>query len=185
MNLVSTVNTGADLTARVLINGLDASYNQISETLTLNGTTVVVTTKSYLRINSMQVTSGSPTGVITLKNLTNTTTYAQINAGVGRTQMSIYTVPAGYTFYLQRIQAFTSFNGSDSKYAVYRNYSVSSTGVVSLTQQAPFVNSYETLRVMPRPFAEKTDIQLQARASDATTYFISISAEGYLIKNPD
>lgn len=75
MNLVSTVNTGADLTATILISGVDANYAPISETVALNGTTVVVTTKSYFRINSMVVTSGAPTGVITLKDLTNTTTY--------------------------------------------------------------------------------------------------------------
>jgi hypothetical protein len=35
---------------------------------------------------------------------------------------------------------------------------------------------------MPRPFVEKTDIQLQAKSSSGT-YNVAISAEGYLIKN--
>lgn len=187
MNLVSTVNTGGDKTGTtVLIQGLDANYESISETLTLNGTTVVVTTKSYLRINSMSVSSvtsgANPTGVITLKDLTNTTTYAQIAAGFGRSQMSIYTVPAGYTLYLSRIDAYTSLNGSSSAYASYRNQQTSSTGLVTYTQQAPFTNLYHAQRVMPRPFAEKTDIQLQAIVSTGTAV-VSIAAEGYLVKN--
>jgi hypothetical protein len=37
---------------------------------------------------------------------------------------------------------------------------------------------------MPRPFPEKTDIQLQAKTS-ANTYAVSIAAEGYLVKNTD
>ena len=189
MHLASSVNTGADKTGTtVLIQGLDSTYTSISETLTLNGTTAVVTTKSYLRINSISVASVTsstmPTGVITLKDLTDTTTYAQIAAGLGRSQMSIYTVPAGYTLYLSRIDAYTSANGSSADFISYRNYSITSSGVVNTTQQAPFTNIYHAQRVMPRPFTEKTDIQLQARAS-ANTYVVSIAAEGYLIKNAD
>jgi hypothetical protein len=183
MNLVSTVNTGADKTgSTILIQGLDADYALQSETLTLNGTTVVPTTKSYLRINSISTTAGAPTGVITLKDLTNTTTYAQIAASFGRSQMSIYTVPAGYTFYLSRIDAYASANGSSADFITYSNTTYSSTGVVQYTQQAPFVNNYHAQRVMPRPFLEKTDVVLRFKSS-ANTYVVAVAAEGYLIKN--
>jgi hypothetical protein len=187
MNLVSTVNTGGDKTGTtILVQGLDANYAAISETLTLNGTTVVVTTKSYLRINSILVSSvtsaAAPTGVITLKDLTNTTTYAQISAGFGRSQMSIYTVPANNTFYLSRIDAWTSANGSSADFVTYSNTTYSSTGVVQFTQQAPFTGNYHSQRVMPRAFAEKTDIVLRFKTS-ANTYVCSVAAEGYLIAN--
>lgn len=170
-------------TASIQISGLDADYLAISETLVLNGTTPVQTVKSYLRVNSMQVTAGSatnPAGVVTLKDLTNTTIYAQINAGVGRTQMAIYTVPAGYTFYLQRVNIYTSLNGNN--FATYINKQTSATGVVTLTQQAPFAISYEARRIMPRAVLEKTDIQLQCKVN-STTGAIGIAQEGYLIKN--
>lgn len=183
MNLASSVNTGPDLSGTtILIQGLDANYAPISETLALTGTTVAVTTKSYLRINSMSVTAGVPTGTITLKNLANSVTYAQINPSIGRSQMAIYTVPAGYTFYLSRIDAYTSANGSSADWIQYRNVNTTSSGVTTLTQQAPFTNTYHAQRVMPRPFAEKTDIQLQAKTS-ANTHAVAIAAEGYLIKN--
>jgi hypothetical protein len=187
MNLVSTVNTGGDKTGTtILVQGLDADYVAISESLTLNGTTAVVTTKSYLRINNISVTSVtggvSPTGVITLKDLTNTTTYAQIAAGFGRSQMSIYTVPAGNTFYLSRIDGYTSANGSSADFITYSNTTYSSTGVVQYTQQAPFTNTYHSQRVMPRGFAEKTDVVLRFKSS-ANTYVVAIALEGYLVKN--
>jgi len=183
MHLASSVNTGDDLSGTtILIQGLSSTYAPISETLALTGTTNVTTTKSYLRINSMSVSSGVPTGIITLKDLTDTTTYARINAGNGRTQMSIYTVPAGYTFYLSRIDAYTSLNGSNADYNIYRNYTTSSSNVVAITQQAPFTNTYHAQRVMPRPFTEKTDIQLQCKAS-ANTSYTSIAAEGFLVQN--
>jgi hypothetical protein len=189
MNLVSTVNTGGDKTGTsILIQGLDSTYAAISETLTLNGTTVVETTKSYLRINSISVSAitggANPTGVITLKDLTNTTTYAQIAAGFGRSQMSIYTVPAGNTFYLSRIDAWTAANGSSADYVTYSNTTYSSTGAAQYTQQAPFTGNYHSQRVMPRAFAAKTDIVLRFKTS-ANTYACSVAAEGYLIKNAD
>jgi len=183
MKLASSVNTGADLSGTtILITGLDANYNVITESLALTGTTAVDTTKSFLRINSMQVTAGAPTGTITLKNAAGSATYAQINPSIGRSQAAIYTVPAGYTFYLSRIDAYTSANGSSADWVQYRNVATSSTGVTTLSQQAPFTNWYHAQRVMPRPFAEKTDIQLQAKTS-ANTYAVSIAAEGYLVKN--
>jgi hypothetical protein len=181
MNLAGTAGD----TASILISGLDANYLPISETLVLNGATPVETTKSYLRINSMQVTVGSatnPAGVVTLKNLANNVIYAQINAGVGRTQSAIFTVPAGFTYFLQRVNIYTSLNGN--RFVTYQNKTISPTGVVTLTQQAPFPVSYEALRVMPRPFTEKTDIQLMAKV-DSGTGAVAISQEGYLIKNPD
>jgi hypothetical protein len=187
MNLASTVNTGGDKTGtRILIQGLDANYASISESVVLNGTTDVVTTKSYLRINSISVASVTggvaPTGVITLKDLTNTNTYAQIAASFGRSQMSIYTVPAGNTFLLSRIDAWTSANGSSADFVTYSNTTYSSTGVVQYTQQAPFTGWYHSQRVMPRPFLEKTDIVLRFKSS-ANTYVCSVAAEGYLIAN--
>lgn len=176
------IGTDSD-TASVLINGLDANYNSISETLTLNGTSAVTTANSYLRINSMQVTSGNPAAAVTLKDLTNTTIYAQINAGVGRTQAGIYTVPAGYTYYLQRVNLYSSLNGNNNKFVTYQNRTISSSGVIQVTQQAPFATSYEARRIIPRAFSEKTDIQLQCKLSASGTEAVGVSQEGYLIKN--
>lgn len=170
-------------TATILIQGLDANYLAISENVVLNGTSSVTTTKSFLRINSMQVSVGSatnPAGTVTLKDLTDTIIYAQINPSVGRTQAAIYTVPAGYTYYLERVNIYTSLNGNN--YAMYQNKTTSAAGVVLLTQQAPFATSYEAKRIIPRPIPEKTDIQLMCKLQSSTGA-VSIAQEGYLIRN--
>lgn len=172
-------------TAKITIVGLNASYTLTTEIVTLNGTTPVATTNEFLRINSMFVSTGSatnPAGAVYLKNSGGTVTYAQINSGVGRTQAAIYTVPAGYTYYLQRVNIYTSLNGND--YVTYQNKTISSSGVVQLTQQAPFAMGYEALRIMPRPFLEKTDIQLMCKVQSGTGA-VAIAQEGYLIKNAD
>lgn len=170
-------------TAQITIVGLDSGYNTISEAVTLNGTTPVATVKKYLRVNSMSVTVGSatnPVGAVYLKDVGGTITYAQINTGVGRTQAALYTVPAGYTFFLQRVAIYTSLNGND--FVTYQNKTISPNGVVQLTQQAPFAMSYDALRIMPRPFLEKTDIQLMCKIQSGTGA-VAVAQEGYLIKN--
>lgn len=173
------VGTDAD-TAKVRIDGLDGDYVAISEVVTLNGTTPVATTKQFFRINGMQVTSGNPAATVTLQNSGATVTYAKIATGVGRTQAAIYTVPAGYTFYLKRVNVYTSLNGND--FVTYQNRTSSATGVVTLTQQAPTATAYEAMRVFPRPFVEKTDIQLQCKVNTGSGA-VAVAQEGVLIAN--
>ena len=177
MTLASS--SASDTAVKVQINGLDANYNAISEIVSLNGTTGVTTTLSYLRINSLVTTLGNAAGVITAKN--GATTYAQINAGFGRSLMSIYTVPNGFDFYLQRVSANSSFNGNNLNYLFYQNYNVNAAGVVAVTTKAPFTSAYDALRIMPRKFAAKTDLQFLFNTS-ATTAAVNVAVEGYLIQ---
>jgi hypothetical protein len=103
-------DTSAGTGARtVLITGLDANYAVISETVTMNGQTAVTTTKSYLRINSMLVTTAGSSlaneGIIYIGSGTVTsgvpaTIYNVIAAGFNNATSSQYTIPAGYTGYL-------------------------------------------------------------------------------------
>ncbi len=176
-------SSASDTAVTVSIQGLDAAYAPISETLVLtNGITGVLTVNSYFRIHSIAVVMSSannPVGTIYLSNSAKTVTYAQIAIGVGRSQMTIYTVPAGYTFYLDRVGAYTSAGPNKTTY--YRAETTSPTGIITRILTTPFVDSYTVDRTVPRAYAEKTDIQYQA-SSDATS-FVSIQVEGFLIKN--
>lgn len=180
-------SSASDTNVSVLISGLDASYNQISETLVLtNGTTGVTTVNSYLRINSIQVTgSVNAVGKINISNAGKTVQYAEITAGNGKSQMMVYTVPNGYTFYLTRSNAYSSLTGNTAlNYSNYRVYTQSSTGLVQILLQAPFVTSYQTLRVAPRAYTQKTDIQWQISGNPASgTSSVGIGVEGILISN--
>lgn len=171
----------ADTSVSVFIDGLDVNYNIQSETLTLtNGTTGVATAKSYLRINNMRVVgTNNPVGIIRLSNAAKTNTYAQINVGCGKTQWSMYTVPAGYTFYLNRVTAAASAT-SASKVLGYRVYQQFN-GLTSLLLQSPWIDTYETNRVVPNPYQEKTSIQWQVTSD--TTSQVGVRVEGILINN--
>lgn len=170
-------------TVTMRVFGLDADYNIKTATVTFTAsTTGVVTsgTATFFRINAMQITSGTSVGNITAVN--GGVTYAQINAGTGRSQASIYTVPAGYTFYLTRAQAFTTNNGA--QHCTYRVYSQTiANGVTTpnIVLSAPFTQFYLSTRVVPRPYVEKTDVQWQLSQSNPAPG--SIQLEGILIKN--
>lgn len=165
------------------VDGLDASYNPKTAIVTFSGSpTGVVTsgTADFFRINVMQITKGSAADTVVATN--NGTTYAQINSGTGRSQASIYTVPAGYTFYLIRSQAFTTNNGA--QFCTYRVFSQTFVdGVVTpnIVLSAPFTQAYSSTRIIPRGYAEKTDVQWQLKQSNAAPG--SIQLEGVLIKN--
>jgi len=171
-------------TATITIVGLDANYAVITEN--------VPTVNQYFRINQMFVAVGSatnPSGVVTLKN--STVTYAQINTGVfngttsslGQTQMAVFTVPAGYTFYGYRYGAYSSFNGNTANYTTYRALTNSSAGVQKMIVQTPFNTTYEVQRHFPLPYAEKTDLRWQIASSAATAATVSINIGGILVKN--
>lgn len=181
--LAMTFSSTQSETCTVRVFGLDADYVIKTATVTFSGsTTGVVTTgtDTFFRINAMQVTSGTTTGTLTAAN--GGTVYAQINAGTGRSQASIYTVPAGHTFYLTRAQAFTTNNGT--QHCTYRVYSQTISGGVTtplIVLSAPFTQFYMSTRVVPRAYVEKTDVQWQLKQSNPAPG--SIQLEGILIKN--
>lgn len=180
-------SSASDTNCAVLISGLDSNYNQISETLVLtNGTTGVTTVNSYLRINGMVALDASytlPVGNIILGNAGKTVIYAQMNAGIYKSQMAIYTVPAGYTFYLVRVDAYANEAGSGNNYAIYRVYQKNNvSGQTFYVLQSPFIGRYEARRVIPFPYTEKSDLQWQV-ATGTSTSPVGVIIEGILIKN--
>ena len=176
-------SSASDVAVLIQINGLDADYNQISEQLLLtNGTTGVSTVKSYFRVQGITVIDGvNPVGTIYLGNNGKATVYAQIAIGAGTSAMTIYTVPAGYTFYLAKVNAYT--HQSNNQQANYRSYTINSSGIVRAVLQVPFNVEYISEKTVPRAYAEKTDCQWQC--SSSATSQIGMQVEGILIKNDE
>jgi hypothetical protein len=187
LTLVST-SASDNTSASVSISGLDSNYNLVSEILNLNGVTGVTTANSYFRVNSLVlITPGSSqttnVGTITLKQSSNV--IAQINAGIGKSQMAIYSVPAGHSFYLDLAEVNTSNSYTSSNiitYSVQARNGV--TGNILSVLQQPFVSIYVANRSSdPFLYAEKTDIQWQLVTSTATTVSAGVIIAGKLIRN--
>jgi hypothetical protein len=179
--MVVSSSSASDTAVTVLIDGLNASYSRITESVTLNGTTDVATTQAFFRINSVITTAGNAVGTIYVKNAGGTT-YAQIAIGSGKTNMSVYTVPAGYTAYLTQFDAFSSTSVTSGVYATFRALRTSSTGVNNVVLQVPFLNDYSITRPYPLIVPEKTDNQWQCKSSGAGLG-IGIVVLGVLVKN--
>jgi hypothetical protein len=183
--LVLVSDSASDTSAlSVQIQGLDANYAPLVETIAMNGTTNVTTTNSFLRINLMTTTNGINVGNITAK--ISSTTYAKISAGIGQTQMSLYTVPAGYTFYLSYLQADASIGFTSSNYMKFAEYNKdNTTGEVNLLNQSTFVQAFQFPFTCPVAHNQKTDVQFQIQANSGSPFLANIYAGGILIKNPD
>ena len=81
----------------VQVRGLDSNWEVQFETVTLNGTTPVLTTNSYLRFTRViGLTAGSGqrnAGTITVTGNTSTETYGTMDPGDGLTRSGIITTP--------------------------------------------------------------------------------------------
>jgi len=186
LSLVST-SASDDTSAKILISGLDSNFNPISETLAMNGTGAVTTVNSYFRVNSLLMTSpgtgqNTNVGTITLKQSSNVV--AQINVGIGKSQSTIFTVPAGYTFYLDLAEVNTSNSYTGSTIVTYKVQAINNvTGVKLTVLQQPFVSLYTATRSQdPFAYSEKTDIQWQLVANTGTIA-AGVIVTGKLIQN--
>jgi hypothetical protein len=176
----STSDTSAGTGARtVVVQGLDASYNQIQETVTLNGQTEVNTVNSYLRVLHLYVaTAGTglaAAGTIYVGTGTVTTgvpavvylSYSELNGATS----AIWTVPAGYTAYITSIQA-SSGNATAGQWTKFGLYASATPGApLDSVLQWITSNGTECIINLPYPpaFVAQTDIEIRAISTVAST----------------
>ena len=162
----SAVGTGA---RTVEIQGLDADYNVVLETLTVGGST---STTEFIRIFRAKVvtagTSGINEGTISVTSSDTSTVLAQIGidgtgsnaAGRGQTFMALYTVPAGKTAYLTQ---WTVGCGKQNTDAVATFLARPEGGAwnakdIITVSATTYAKDYK----IPLQFTEKTDIEIRA-----------------------
>jgi hypothetical protein len=180
---ISVVSASASDTAvTMLIQGLGASFEPITESVALNGTTPVVTTQSFLRINKVITTAGNAVGNVTFTR--GATVIAQVNAGLGQTQMSVYTVPAGYTLYLTYFQADGNTTTTSGAYMNTRlRTTLNPSGVILISGQTTYLTSFIIPYGVPVEVVEKTDFEFQFQGSGGAGSRQNCYVGGYLIKN--
>lgn len=171
----------------VVITGLDANYNEVTETVTLSGQTAVLTTASLLRINDAYVasagTSKSAVGDIYFGTGTVTagvpaTVYDIIKFDYNSRITGHYTVPAGYTAYV--MQGMFSAGQPTGGSAVVGRLLISGLNDIRRTLSIVTVTNGTADYVFEFPVAipEKTDIEATAIGksanNEATSMFILV-----------
>jgi hypothetical protein len=188
MNVRST-SVDDNATSQITISGLNSDWNEIIEVINLNGTANVTTANSFLRINSMAMTTPpsdhtTNQGTISARNGTGTA-HALILPGVGRMQNAWYSVPAGKSFYVRNINSFCgeSKSGASPDWIYYRVLTTNNiTRMTSTLLTTNFQHEYKVLRTNPVRYTQKLDVQWQYAASDGTKA-ISLILEGLLISD--
>lgn len=95
-------SSSASDTMNVTLAGQDSAGAEITETVTLTGTTAVATTKQFKRIyRAFCSDTVENVGDITMHTVSGSgTVVCHILAGEGQTLLALYTIPAGKTGYL-------------------------------------------------------------------------------------
>lgn len=187
----SNGGTGAN---SVYLQGLDANYNEVTETVNLNGQTQVQTANSYIRIYRAFVVLAGSDGIAAgtiyvgtsgaTGGVPNGAIYASIAPAHGQTEMAIYTVPAGHTLYLDDIN-FTSAVSLANSY-IRARFMTRLFGSNVFREQTRIVlqsNTYIFKFEYPLAFPEKTDLEVRAQAVGSNNNEISATWQGVLIKN--
>ena len=166
-------DSGGSGAETVTVYGLDEDYEEINETVTLDGQTGVTTTNSYLRIQSLQVASAGATGsnegivYIGTGEITDgkpATVYGLIAIGHNRSEHGWWTVPAGNTFYMVQGDASTDSNkGTEIDF-----YIRESGGLFTLRYNIHLFSGNAVVPfTMPFKVEAKSDIEVRAVAAQA------------------
>lgn len=190
LEIVSTAatDTAAGTGARtVLIQGLDANWLPISETVTLNGTTPVTTVNSYLRVNLLTTTSagssGDNDGDLTLRVVGGGTIQSIARAGYGFGRQAVYTVADGTSLFCGSFN-FTVFTPNNTIFsAVFGIQQISGTGnkripiEFQVTSQVPYLH----LTQFGLNFAARTTVILRVTSTGQNSTNVTAAAECMLI----
>lgn len=181
------VSSSASDTGQTLrLEGLDASYNKITEDVTTNGTTAVQTTQNFLRLNRGYLIAGNTNvGTITERLVSGSgTIVGGMAVGYGRNKQGVFTVPNGYTAYILYGDVTSFKNGQgqiDGQIDMY----------VRTSQSAPFLNAfaagagngqYRNEFNVPLPIPQRSDIDVRFSPS-ANGVVVSCNWEMILIPN--
>jgi hypothetical protein len=151
------LSTSGSDTAVLNIEGLDANYNELTESVTLTGTSAVTTTNAFLRVFRMTYDADNA-GDITARTVSASgAIVAQIDTGYAQTLMAVYTIPAGFTGYLVALDA--TIDGTKTCQVLMYHRLLGKPFRIAHIAEADGHYRYEF--VAPLTVPEKTDIDIR------------------------
>jgi hypothetical protein len=204
LELVSDDNTndiaGGTGALKVQVFGIGTGYAEVSEEITLNGTTAVALSNQYYRIYRMKViesgqyaspTQSSHNSIITLRVASAGATWATIEKdgsfGLGQSEIGAFTTPAGYTgFLLSKNIGFEASKNASVFMFVRDKIDVVSSPFGAMRSLELDRNINNRIDVIPRGVLavinEKTDVGFMAKSITGTTA-LSVDFEILLVEN--
>ena len=180
---IHIVSDSANDTYPVVLSGLDQDYNQVTYTITLNGTTQVTTPVMFHRLNNAIYLDGpnSNTGTITFRITDGAgAIVAKIDPQIGNTSMSIYTVPAGYTAFSYWGDFSVNKNEGAQLNAMWRFYG---TSFICVFATEVYEQHIYTAPPIPGAIPEKTDIDNLVRFATTNGTRVYSNQQLLLVKN--
>lgn len=176
-------STGAE---KITIEGLDSNWNEVSETITMDGVTPVTGTQTFIRVNRAYCTQvgsgGVNAGNITISATSAGHTESYIPLNEGQSLQAIYSVPANYDFYITGFY-FNNAKGDDSIIRIYKRETTNGTHD-SWRVQRILANFQSHIRINLSAWIktnEKSDVRMTAIAGNATNVCAG-GFDGYLVR---
>lgn len=173
---VSSITNVGDI---VRIEGLDEDFNEQYEDVAI-GNTATLKFSRIFRAYMIDITNTSDVDIAM-----SSVVVARILAGNGQTLMAVYTVPAGKTAYLTKL-TMGSDKASTNSAMAYNLLAreITDGGVFRIKGRFNSAGGQNILMDYPVPlqFLEKTDIQVEATAAQATN--VSATFDLILVDNP-
>ena len=173
------VSTSASDTTTLTLEGLDANYDEISETVTLTGLTAVTTTNQFLRVFRMTYDATNVGDIEARVTSASGTIVAQIAAGYAQTLMAVYTVPRGFTGYLVSLDA--TIDGTKTcQMLMYHRLTGKPFRIAHIAESD---GHYRYDFIAPLTVPEKTDIDIRVKEVSGNDARVTANFDIVLIKD--
>lgn len=178
--LVTVVSASALDTGSVVVSGLDASYNVITEEIDCTGTSPSTGTTQFRRVNSAVYKNGAANNAGAITLTANGNTIGLITAGIGQTLNGIYTVPAGHTAYILTGD-FSVQRGEDAQVRFFIRPFGQGFRIAHISEV--FQNTYRYDFIVPIAMPEKTDLDVHASLVATNNTRCTTNFSMVLVKN--
>lgn len=176
---LSIVSTSTSDTSTLTVNGLDNNLAEQTETITLTGTTPVVTTKQFKRVFDISMNTASNVGNVRASK--NSTVIADILPGEGTCKHAMYTIPAGKTGYLYTGDCSVNLN----KEVTIKFYTRLSGGIFRITHVIELASTnYRYDFTFPQPLPAGTDLEVRVDNANDSNCRVSANFDLILVDTP-
>ena len=178
--LVTVVSASTLDTGSVVVSGLDASFNPITEEIDCTGTTPSTGAVQFKRVNSAVYKNGATNNAGAITLTANGNTIGLITAGIGQTLNGIYTIPAGHTAYILTGD-FSVQKNEDAQVRFFIRPFGQGFRIAHISEV--FQGTYRYDFIVPVAMPEKTDLDVHASLVATNNTRCTTNFSMVLVKN--